>query len=119
MSYSSFGAAVSEVEIDVLTGEKLVLQSDIHFDCGRSLNPAVDMGQVNSCFAHTQGDTVRSFQNRQFKALVCASPFQKLIILHRRGYHEDLCRTLSLQMDLPILVLILACHLRPKPSKLE
>lgn len=46
MSYSSFGAAVSEVEIDVLTGEKLVLQSDIHFDCGRSLNPAVDMGQV-------------------------------------------------------------------------
>ena len=46
MSYSSFGAAVSEVEIDVLTGEKLVLRSDIHFDCGRSLNPAVDMGQV-------------------------------------------------------------------------
>ena len=48
MSYSSFGAAVSEVEIDVLTGEKLVLQSDIHFDCGRSLNPAVDMGQVRT-----------------------------------------------------------------------
>ena len=46
MSYSSFGAAVSEVEIDALTGEKLVLRSDIHFDCGRSLNPAVDMGQV-------------------------------------------------------------------------
>lgn len=48
MSYSSFGAAVSEVEIDVLTGEKTVLRSDIHFDCGRSLNPAVDMGQVSS-----------------------------------------------------------------------
>ncbi len=48
MSYSSFGAAVSDVEIDVLTGEKLVLQSDIHFDCGRSLNPAVDMGQVQA-----------------------------------------------------------------------
>lgn len=48
MSYSSFGAAVTEVEIDVLTGEKLVLRTDIHFDCGRSLNPAVDMGQVKT-----------------------------------------------------------------------
>ena len=46
MNYSAFGAAVSEVELDVLTGEKLVLRSDIHFDCGQSLNPAVDMGQV-------------------------------------------------------------------------
>lgn len=48
MSYSAFGAAVSEVELDVLTGEKLVLRSDIHFDCGQSLNPAVDMGQVRN-----------------------------------------------------------------------
>ncbi len=37
---------MSEVEIDVLTGEKLILRSDIHFDCGRSLNPLVDLGQV-------------------------------------------------------------------------
>ena len=46
LNYSSFGAAVSEVEIDVLTGEKLILRSDILFDCGRSFNPAVDLGQV-------------------------------------------------------------------------
>ena len=46
LNYSSFGAAVSEVEIDVLTGEKLIVRSDILFDCGRSFNPAVDVGQV-------------------------------------------------------------------------
>jgi xanthine dehydrogenase large subunit len=46
LSYTSFGAAVSEVEIDVLTGEKLVLRSDILFDCGHSTNPGIDIGQV-------------------------------------------------------------------------
>ena len=35
-----------KVEIDVLTGEKVVLGADILFDCGHSLNPAVDIGQV-------------------------------------------------------------------------
>ncbi|KAF3671350.1 Lyk3 precursor [Capsicum annuum] len=44
-SYLNFGAAVSEVEIDILTGETTILQSDIIYDCGQSLNPAVDMGQ--------------------------------------------------------------------------
>lgn len=46
LKYTSFGAACSEVEIDLLTGEKTVLRSDLYFDCGRSLNPAVDIGQV-------------------------------------------------------------------------
>lgn len=47
LKYTSFGAACSEVEVDLLTGEKTVLQSDLYFDCGRSLNPAVDIGQVS------------------------------------------------------------------------
>ena len=46
LKYTSFGAACSEVEVDLLTGEKTVLRSDLFFDCGRSLNPAVDIGQV-------------------------------------------------------------------------
>lgn len=50
LKYTSFGAACSEVEIDLLTGEKTVLRSDLYFDCGRSLNPAVDIGQVILCF---------------------------------------------------------------------
>lgn len=46
LSYCTFGAACTEVELDVLTGEQRVLRSDILFDCGRSINPALDMGQV-------------------------------------------------------------------------
>lgn len=37
---------ISQVEIDLLTGETRVLQTDIIYDCGQSLNPAVDLGQV-------------------------------------------------------------------------
>lgn len=54
LKYTSFGAACSEVEIDLLTGEKTILQSDLYFDCGRSLNPAVDIGQV-SIAQHSTG----------------------------------------------------------------
>jgi len=37
---------IFQVEIDLLTGETRFLQTDIIYDCGRSLNPAVDLGQV-------------------------------------------------------------------------
>ncbi|XP_045830994.1 abscisic-aldehyde oxidase [Trifolium pratense] len=43
--YINYGAAVSEVEIDLLTRETRFLQTDIIYDCGQSLNPAVDLGQ--------------------------------------------------------------------------
>ncbi|XP_025982367.2 indole-3-acetaldehyde oxidase [Glycine max] len=46
-SYLNYGAAVSEVEIDLLNGETRFLQTDIIYDCGQSLNPAVDLGQVS------------------------------------------------------------------------
>ncbi|XP_070044274.1 aldehyde oxidase 4-like isoform X1 [Nicotiana tomentosiformis] len=48
--YLNYGAAVSEVEIDVLTGQHRILQSDIIYDCGQSLNPAIDLGQVEGAF---------------------------------------------------------------------
>ncbi len=46
LKYTSFGAAYSEVEINMLTGEKTLLRTDLFYDVGRSLNPAVDIGQV-------------------------------------------------------------------------
>ncbi|DBA80138.1 TPA: hypothetical protein ACH3X2_007614 [Trebouxia sp. C0005] len=55
LKYTSFGAACSEVEIDLLTGEKTVLRSDLYFDCGRSLNPAVDIGQIEGAFIMGMG----------------------------------------------------------------
>ncbi|KAG2545360.1 hypothetical protein PVAP13_9KG426185 [Panicum virgatum] len=44
-SYLNYGAAISEVEVDVLTGATTILRSDLVYDCGQSLNPAVDLGQ--------------------------------------------------------------------------
>ncbi|XP_049379003.1 abscisic-aldehyde oxidase-like [Solanum stenotomum] len=55
LRYLTFGAAVSEVEIDVLTGETTILQSDVIYDCGQSLNPAVDLGQIEGAFVQGIG----------------------------------------------------------------
>ena len=44
--YFNYAAAVSEVEIDSLTGEFSIIRSDIVYDAGHSLNPAIDVGQV-------------------------------------------------------------------------
>ncbi|MDP3414347.1 MAG: xanthine dehydrogenase molybdopterin binding subunit [Falsiroseomonas sp.] len=53
--YFSYGAAVSEVIVDTLTGEHRCLRTDIVQDCGRSLNPAVDRGQIEGAFVQGQG----------------------------------------------------------------
>ncbi|KAI4305798.1 hypothetical protein L6164_029141 [Bauhinia variegata] len=53
--YLNYGAAVSEVEINLLTGETTVLQTDIIYDCGQSLNPAVDLGQIEGAFVQGLG----------------------------------------------------------------
>ncbi|EAZ28862.1 hypothetical protein OsJ_12899 [Oryza sativa Japonica Group] len=54
-SYLNYGAAISEVEVDVLTGETTILRSDLVYDCGQSLNPAVDLGQVEGAFVQGIG----------------------------------------------------------------
>jgi len=53
--YFSWGAAVSEVEVDTLTGEYRVRRVDILHDCGGSINPAVDRGQVEGGFVQGMG----------------------------------------------------------------
>ncbi|CAG0915180.1 unnamed protein product [Notodromas monacha] len=53
--YHSFGAAVSEVEVDCLTGDHKVLRTDIVFDVGDSINPAVDVGQIEGGFIQGYG----------------------------------------------------------------
>ncbi|XP_039267086.2 xanthine dehydrogenase/oxidase-like isoform X1 [Styela clava] len=54
-SYIAYGAAVSQVEIDVLTGHHAVLRTDLVVDVGNSLNPAIDIGQVEGSFAQGYG----------------------------------------------------------------
>ncbi len=53
--YYAYGAAVAEVIIDTLTGEHRVLRADLLHDCGRSLNPAIDMGQIEGGFIQGVG----------------------------------------------------------------
>ncbi|MDE1146936.1 MAG: xanthine dehydrogenase molybdopterin binding subunit [Azospirillaceae bacterium] len=53
--YYAYGAAVAEVTVDTLTGEYTVDQVDILHDCGDSLNPALDQGQVEGGFIQGMG----------------------------------------------------------------
>lgn len=53
--YFAFGAAMAEVAIDTLTGESRVLRADLVQDCGESLNPAIDLGQIEGAFVQGQG----------------------------------------------------------------
>ncbi|XP_009126496.1 indole-3-acetaldehyde oxidase [Brassica rapa] len=53
--YLNYGVAASEVEVNILTGETTILRTDIIYDCGRSLNPAVDLGQIEGAFVQGLG----------------------------------------------------------------
>ena len=53
--YFAYGAAVSEVKIDTLTGEYQVSRVDILHDVGVSLNPAIDIGQIEGAFIQGMG----------------------------------------------------------------
>ena len=53
--YFAYGAAVTEVVIDTMTGENRILRADILHDCGRSLNPALDLGQIEGGYVQGAG----------------------------------------------------------------
>lgn len=54
-NYYAFGMCVSEVMVDVLTGQHTLLRTDILHDVGDSLNPAIDMGQVEGGYIQGVG----------------------------------------------------------------
>jgi xanthine dehydrogenase large subunit len=53
--YYAYGASCSEVAIDTLTGEMKVLRVDVLHDVGASLNPAIDLGQIEGGFVQGMG----------------------------------------------------------------
>ncbi|MEX2453595.1 MAG: xanthine dehydrogenase molybdopterin binding subunit [Rhodospirillaceae bacterium] len=53
--YFTYGACIAEVAIDTLTGESRVLAADILQDCGASLNPSIDLGQIEGAFVQGMG----------------------------------------------------------------
>ncbi len=53
--YSCYGVCMAEVAVDILTGESHVLRADMIYDAGMSLNPAIDIGQVEGAFIQGLG----------------------------------------------------------------
>ena len=53
--YFTYGVAAAEVAIDTLTGEMRVLRAELLQDCGASLNPAIDLGQIEGAFVQGMG----------------------------------------------------------------
>merc|ERR1712153_39291 len=59
LSYHNWGVALSEVELDTLTGEVTILSTKMYYDCGKSLNPAIDIGQAEGAFVMGVGALLR------------------------------------------------------------
>ena len=53
--YFAYGAALTEVVVDGLSGENRILRADILHDCGASLNPALDIGQIEGGYVQGAG----------------------------------------------------------------
>lgn len=53
--YFAYGAACAEVSVDLLTGENTIDRVDILHDAGQSLNPAIDIGQIEGGFVQGAG----------------------------------------------------------------
>uniref|UniRef100_A0A8C7FCI6 Aldehyde oxidase 1 n=1 Tax=Oncorhynchus kisutch TaxID=8019 RepID=A0A8C7FCI6_ONCKI len=54
-AYFTYGACCSEVEVDCLTGDYRTVRTDIVMDIGRSINPSVDIGQIEGAFIQGLG----------------------------------------------------------------
>jgi xanthine dehydrogenase large subunit len=78
--YFAYGAAVSEVVIDTLTGEWKLLRADALYDAGNSLNPAIDIGQVEGAFIQGMGwlTTEELWWNAQGKLMTHAPSTYKI-----------------------------------------
>ncbi len=78
--YFAYGAAVSEVVIDTLTGEWKLLRADLLHDAGQSINPAIDIGQIEGGFIQGMGwlTTEELWWNREGRLMTHAPSTYKI-----------------------------------------
>ncbi|CAN6180236.1 unnamed protein product [Urochloa humidicola] len=121
-SYLNYGAGISEVEIDLLTGAIAVLRSDLVYDCGMSLNPAVDLGQIEGSFIQGVGFFIYEEHETNSDGLVVSNstwdykipsvdtiPKQFNVEVLNTGYHKN--RVLSSKASgEPAVVLASSVH---------
>lgn len=70
--YCVYGVGCAEVEVDCLTGDHKVLRSDIVMDVGDSLNPAVDIGQIEGAYVQVKGTFYNcNGKNALFRVMAC------------------------------------------------
>ncbi|RYY27406.1 MAG: xanthine dehydrogenase molybdopterin binding subunit [Sphingomonadales bacterium] len=89
--YFAYGAALSEVEIDCFTGEYRVIAADILHDVGRSLNPAIDLGQIEGAFIQGMGwlTTEELVYDARGRLLTHAPSTYKIPTANDRPAHMD------------------------------
>lgn len=121
--YFSYGAAVSEAVIDTLTGENRLLRVDILHDVGKSLNPAIDLGQIEGGFVQGAGwltmeelwwddsGRLRTHAPSTYK-IPCASdrPDVMNIQLWEKGMNRELTIKRSKAVGEPPLMLAISAH---------
>ncbi|KAJ6671693.1 XANTHINE DEHYDROGENASE [Salix viminalis] len=117
MHYLNYGAAVSEVEVNLLTGETAILRSDIIYDCGQSLNPAVDLGQIEGAFVQGIGFFMLEEYTTNSDGLVVADgtwtykiptidtiPKQFNVEIHSSGHHRQRVLSSKASGEPPLLL---------------
>ena len=100
--YYAYGAAVSEVILDTLTGEWKLVRADLLHDAGHSINPAIDIGQVEGAFIQGMGwlTTEELWWNKDGKLMTSAPSTYKIpavndcpadfrVRLFKNANHED------------------------------
>jgi len=100
--YYAYGAAVSEVIVDTLTGEWKLVRADLLHDAGNSINPAIDTGQVEGAFIQGMGWLTMEelWWNKEGKLMTSAPSTYKIpavndcpadfrVRLFKNANHED------------------------------
>ena len=121
--YFAYGAAVSEVIVDTLTGESRVTAVDILHDAGKSLNPAVDLGQVEGAFIQGMGwltneelwwdqrGKIRTYAPSTYKIPTCSDrPTKMNIALWSGGENREPTVHRSKAVGEPPLMIAISVH---------